>query len=326
MVSLPFTITAGRCVGVGVGVLVDRVVPEPPNAWHPVALFGSLMTKLEHGLWSETETSNRGRGLVYTAVGVAFGAATGAVVGRGAVGLGVLATLVNGGGMLGRSATAIGDLLVNEDLDGARAALPALVGRDPSQLDRAQIARAVVESVAENTVDAVVAPALWAVVAGGAGAAGYRAVNTMDAMVGYRSDRYREFGWASARLDDVANLVPARLTATLVALVRPAQAQEVVRLVRRDARAHPSPNGGVAETAFAAALGIHLGGTNTYGDRIEHRGVLGDGPAATAADIGRAVRLSRDVSIAAAGIALAIAAALVALQPQGQRLIDRMLS
>jgi adenosylcobinamide-phosphate synthase len=123
----------------------------------------------------------------------------------------------------------------------------------------------------------------------------------MDAMVGYRSDRYQHFGWAAARLDDAAAWLPARLTAALVAACRPATATSIWRAVRRDAPAHPSPNGGVAEAAFAAALGLRLGGVSRYGDRTEHRPPLGDGRAPVGTDIGRAVRLSREVTFSLAG-------------------------
>jgi len=257
-----------------------------------------MMIGVENLIYGES----RFRGAIYTTGGVAGAGLVGHTVGRTFPGLVGLSLVATGGAMLGRTAAAVGDRLTEGDLPGARDALPALVGRDPAMLDEFQIARAVVESVAENTVDAIVAPALWAGLLGGVGVAGYRGINTMDAMVGHRNDRYQRFGWASARLDDVANLIPARLTAVLVALVRPTRAGDVLRLVRRDARAHPSPNGGVAETAFAAALGIRLGGTNDYGNRTEYRGVLGDGPRASAADIGRSVRLSRDVSLATAAL------------------------
>jgi adenosylcobinamide-phosphate synthase len=124
----------------------------------------------------------------------------------------------------------------------------------------------------------------------------YRAVNTLDAMVGHRSSRYEQFGWASARLDDLAGLIPARVTAGLVAAVRPGAAGRVARAVRDDAPAHPSPNAGIAEAAFAAALGLRLGGANRYGDRVEERPALGDGRAPEPRDIRAAVRLSRDVT------------------------------
>jgi adenosylcobinamide-phosphate synthase len=229
-------------------------------------------------------------GLAYTTLGAVLGSTTGYLCGTAP------ATYVAVGGRgLHRAALDVAAALAVDDLECARGLLPALVGRDPNALDAKEIARAAVESVAENTVDAIVAPALWAAVAGGAGALGYRAVNTLDALVGHRSDRYRNFGWASARLDDVANWAPARVTAALVATVRPRTAREVWAVVRDHAPAHPSPNAGVSEGAFAAALDVRLGGANRYGDRVELRPYLGFGRAAEGPDIIRAVRLSADV-------------------------------
>jgi adenosylcobinamide-phosphate synthase len=202
------------------------------------------------------------------------------------------------GKALGRAAETVAVPLRAGDLVASRRYLPALVGRDPSDLDPAEISRAVVESVAENTVDAIVAPAFWAAIAGAPGVLGYRALNTLDAMVGHRSPRYARFGWASARADDLAAWVPARLTALLVAVVRPASAVRVWGAVRTQAPAHPSPNAGVAEAAFAAALGLRLGGRNRYGHRTEVRPPLGDGRPAEVRDIERARALSRDVTIA----------------------------
>jgi adenosylcobinamide-phosphate synthase len=202
---------------------------------------------------------------------------------------------------LGEAALAIAAALDADDLVQARALLPALVGRDPSALDGKGVARAVVESVAENTVDAVVAPALWAAVAGGRGALGHRALNTLDAVVGRKSPRYLRYGWASARLDDAAAWIPARVTAALVGAVRPRAATDVWTVVRRDAPAHPSPNAGVAEAAFAAALGLRLGGAaNRYDDEVDVRPSLGHGRPPEPNDIARAVRLSSDVSLALA--------------------------
>ncbi len=172
------------------------------------------------------------------------------------------------------------------------------------------LARATVESVAENTCDAAVAPLLWGAVFGLPGLLGYRAVNTLDAMVGHRDVHYAKFGWAAARLDDVANLVPARLTALLAVALAPAaggNGRQALRALRRDGGAHPSPNAGRCEAAFAGALGVRLGGTNVYQGRAEQRGTLGDGPSPTPADIDRAVRLSRLVITAATALAAAIA-------------------
>jgi cobalamin biosynthesis protein CobD/CbiB len=164
--------------------------------------------------------------------------------------------------------------------------------------------------VAENTCDAVVAPLLWGAVAGVGGLLGYRAVNTLDAMVGHHNMRYERFGWAAARLDDVANLVPARLTAILAATLAPAvggSGRAALRTVRRDGAAHPSPNAGRCEAAFAGALGVSLGGTNVYQGHAEQRGTLGDGPPPEPADLDRAIRLSRLITFAAAVLCAVLA-------------------
>ena len=161
-------------------------------------------------------------------------------------------------------------------------------------------------SLAENTSDAAVAPLLAAAVAGAPGVLAYRAINTLDAMVGYRTDRYREFGWASARLDDVANYLPARLTGGL-AVVCGSRAGAAVHTWRRDARRHPSPNAGVVEAAFAGSLGIALGGATAYHGYVEDRPVLGEGPGPGVADLRAAVRLSRRVRAGATVIAVVVA-------------------
>jgi len=283
-----------RPIGAALGLLLDRQVNEPPDRLHPVALFGRVMGGAERSLHAE----RRSAGVAHAALGVGIGISVGAFF-RSTT----LATLLAvAGRALGRTANRIGSALEAEDLEAARSLLPSLVGRDPTCLDAREIARAVVESVAENTVDAVVAPAFWAAVAGAPGAIGYRAVNTMDSMVGHHSARYEEYGWASARLDDAVAWVPARLTAALVVLVRPAQMGDILRAVCTQAAAHPSPNAGVAEAAFAGALRIRLGGLNRYGDRCELRPTLGTGPSPEPGDIARAVRLSRDVGTALAGV------------------------
>jgi adenosylcobinamide-phosphate synthase len=163
-----------------------------------------------------------------------------------------------------------------------------------------------VESVAENTSDACVAPLWWGAVLGIPGLVGYRAANTLDAMVGYRSARYRNFGWAPARLDDLVNYLPARTCALLTGVVagRPG---EVWRVWRRDAGGHPSPNAGPVEASFAGALGLQLGGKNSYGDEVEDRGTLGDGPAPQVPDIRRTARLARRVATAATVGAVVVA-------------------
>ncbi len=287
---------ASRLRAPGLGLLADMVLGEPPLQPHPVKAFGSAMRRLEAHLYSD----RYGAGVVHATVGVSAGAAAGAAL-RSASAATYLAVA---GKALSGAASEVGAALATGDLERARASLPALVGRDPDGLDEKEIARSAVESVAENTVDAVVAPALWGAAAGAPGALGYRAANTLDAMVGRRSPRYRRYGWASARLDDAAGYVPARVTAALVAAVRPGTAAAVWRAVRADAALHPSPNAGVAEAAFAGALGLRLGGANRYGGSEELRPTLGSGRPAEACDIARATRLSGDVTLALAGLLL----------------------
>ena len=275
---------AERCGGVAAGLLLDRLAGEPPPDAHPVAWFGRTMERLEERLRADS----RVRGIVHAAVGIVLGLLAGRLV-RSVT---TAVALTVAGRELRRLAQRVGELAAAGELATARSELPALVGRDPSDLDASGVAAAVIESVAENSVDAVIAPAFWAVVAGAPGAIAYRAINTMDAMVGHRDDRYRRFGWAAARLDDLANYLPARIFAALVAAVVPERAREVLAAVRRDARAHPSPNAGVAEAAVAGALGLELGGPLRYGAIVENRPLLGTGPRPTPADVPRAVDIA----------------------------------
>lgn len=303
-----------RAAGLLAGVLLDRLVADPERG-HPVAVFGAAAAALERRMYA----ASRMRGAVFTATAVASAAAVGALAGtrtgaRWVFPVTAAATwTVVGGSMLGREAEAMAAALEAGDVEGARQRLPHLCGRDPSGLDAAALARATIESVAENTSDAVVAPLVWGALLGPAGMLGYRAVNTLDAMVGHRSARYERFGWAAARLDDVANWAPARLTALLAAAAAPVVGGDPRRTWRvrgRYGKRHPSPNAGQCEAAFAGALGIRLGGRNVYGGRVEHRPELGDGRAPEVRDIRRAVRLARAVDAGAALIAAAAAWAL----------------
>jgi adenosylcobinamide-phosphate synthase len=297
---------ASRGTAVAAAVVADRLLADPPDRLHPVAWFGSTMAWVERRTWRD----DRLAGAAHAVLGVGMAAALGRLLdevaerllGRRAGATFAVAVVALGGGGLDRAASRIGSALDVGDLPEARRLLPWLVGRDPDGLDEAEIARAVVESVAENTVDAVVAPVVWGLALGAPGVAVHRAANTLDAMVGHRSPRYERFGWASARVDDLANYVPARVGAALVAVARPRRAVAVWRAVRRDAAAHPSPNAGVIEAAFAAALDLRLGGMNRYGDRMETRVTLGSGRPPSGADIARARRLARDVGLAAVGL------------------------
>ncbi len=285
-----------RAIAAGAALAIDRVLGEPPlpGPLHPVALFGTAMAALERRVYDD----RRAPGALLAVAGVGLAVAAGAATGPPVVG-GYVSIAGRG---LHTAALGVAAALESGDVAAARGLLPSLVGRDPAALDAAGVARAAVESVAENTTDAIVAPALWTAAAGTVGAFVHRAGDTLDSMVGYRDDRYRHFGLASARLDDVLAWAPARATAVLVALARPRHASTVARAVRRDAPGHPSPNAGVAEAAFAAALGLRLGGVNRYGDIVENRPILGSGRAPDPGDITAAVELSRDVTWLLAGL------------------------
>ena len=311
-------------IGLSLGYAADQLLGDP-RRHHPVAAFGTLAARLERSTWSP----RRSAGLAHETVLV--GSILAVAIGLARLPrplqpvLTAMATwAVLGGRSLEREARAIGALLVADDLEGARQRVPNLVGRDPWSLDAEGIARATVESVAENCADAVVAPLFWGAVAGLPGLLGYRAVNTLDAMVGHRTERYREFGWAAARLDDVANWAPARATVGITAVVAAARerswaaADRVVATVRRDAGQHPSPNAGPVEAAWAAALGVQLGGRNVYEGNAEERGTLGSGPPVTASDIAPAAALLRQVGLASVVAAVGLRLALRG-QRQGQR-------
>lgn len=283
-----------RCLGAAAGLVVDRLTGEPPDAAHPVAWLGKAMQRTEADLWAD----RRLNGIAYAAIGVGLGAAAG-LLGRSTA---LVVAITVAGDQLRTTARRIGQAAADGDLGRARAELPWLVGRDPTELDATGVAAAVIESVAENTVDAVIAPVFWAVVAGAPGAAAFRAINTMDAMVGHRTTRYRNFGRAAARLDDAANYLPARIFAVLVAAQTPTRATEILAAVRRDAPAHPSPNAGVAETAMAAALGRELGGPLRYGSEHEDRPRLGLGPRPDPGDIAAAIHIANRAELAAIGM------------------------
>jgi len=307
----------GRSLAAGLvlGALADAAFADPVRG-HPVAVFGRAAAALERRMWADSPARGAAyvAGCVLTAVGV--GEATrratrdrptlAMVVAAGAT------WVVLGGTTLAREGEAMADALRDGELETARRRLPHLCGRDPTALDETELARASVESVAENTSDAVVAPLLWGAVCGVPGLLGYRAVNTLDAMVGHRNTRYTRFGKAAARLDDVANWVPARVTGLLIAAWAPAaggSGTAAWRVLRRDGARHPSPNAGRCEAAMAGALGVRLGGSNRYGGRVENRPGLGEGPLPGVADVRRAVLLARLVSASAVVLAAAVALA-----------------
>jgi adenosylcobinamide-phosphate synthase len=290
------------------GLALDELLGDPARL-HPVAGFGRAARALERAVYRPT----RAAGAAYTAVAVAVPTLAAAAVqrrlGRPGALTAIALTATLGGRTLRRTATRMADLLDAGDVAGARALAPALVSRRPEDLDAPGLARAALESLAENTADAVAGPLLWAALAGTPGAVAYRAVNTLDAMVGYRTGPYADFGWAAARLDDLVNWPVARLTAATTVAAAPlagAGAGGALRVWRRDGHRHPSPNAGRAEAAFAGALGVRLGGPTAYADGVEPRPHLGDGPVPTTADVRRAARLSACTAwLLAAALALA---------------------
>ncbi|BCJ44846.1 cobalamin biosynthesis protein CobD [Actinoplanes ianthinogenes] len=301
--------------GLIAGYLLDAVLGDP-RRFHPVAGFGTAAAALERRVYQP----RRRAGAVFTAVAVGVPVLAGLAAGRATrnvpvarFALTAAATwTVLGGRTLRKESRVMARHLEAGDLAAARGRLNHLCGRDPSALDEPELARATVESVAENTSDAVVAPLFWGAVLGPAGLLGYRAANTLDAMVGHRSVRYARFGTASARLDDVLNLVPSRITGMLTIVVSPVgrgSPRETLRVWRRDRGDHPSPNAGQCEAAMAGALGVRLGGRNVYFGRSETRPFLGDGPKPGAVHLRRAARVSGAVGVAA--LVLAAGGALV---------------
>ncbi|XVV14078.1 cobalamin biosynthesis protein [Actinoplanes sp. CA-131856] len=301
--------------GLIAGYLLDAAFGDP-RRFHPVAGFGTVAGALERRLYAPT----RRNGVVFTAIAVGVPAAAGLAaavatrrlpVARGAL-VAAATWTVLGGRTLRRESRIMAKHLDGGDIEAARGRLNHLCGRDPAQLDAPELARATVESVAENTSDAVVAPLFWGGVLGLPGLLAYRAANTLDAMVGHRSDRYARFGTASARLDDALNLVPSRLTGLLTIAAAPiagGSPRETLRVWRRDRNDHPSPNAGQCESAMAGALGVRLGGRNVYFGRSETRPFLGDGPKPKAVHLRRAARVSALVGSGAAMIAAGIAVA-----------------
>lgn len=292
---------AARALGLTLGFAADRTFGDPRRR-HPVAGFGTCALALERRIYRDNRASGVAHVLILVAGagGLAYAAehATRNPLARTAV-TAAVTWAVLGGRSLEREADAVHAFLAAGDLDAGRTRVRNLVGRDTTALEPDEIARAVVESVAENTSDAVVASFVWGAVAGVPGLVAHRAANTLDAMIGHRSARYDRFGWAAARLDDLLGLPASRLSGALAAALGPDPAG-ALRAWRRDARHHPSPNAGVVEAAFAGALGLQLGGVNTYyGNRREDRARMGYGRVPAPSDIPRTTRLARRVGVGA---------------------------
>lgn len=268
-------------------VALDLVLGDPRRLPHPVVAIGKMISFLE-GVLRRVFGNLRAAGVVLllVTVGVSYGAA--ALLLYGAALISPAAAFIAGVYLAWVSLAArslhvesakVAQALRRGDLPGARLALSYIVGRETAGLDEPEIVRGAVETVAENTGDGVIAPLFYLMLGGPPLAIAYKAVNTLDSMVGYKNERYLEFGWASARFDDLANYIPARLTGLLMVLAAPICALSgsgAWRIMRRDGRNHSSPNSGYPEAAAAGALGVRLGGINRYFGRVVEKPTIGD--------------------------------------------------
>jgi adenosylcobinamide-phosphate synthase len=304
---------AAATAAVVAALAVDAVVGDPPALWrrlpHPVALFGGLIATLDRRLNDprQSDAPRRLRGVaalvVLVAVAVAVGLAIEVVLQLLPAPLGfavsaVLAAVLIAQKSLDQHVARVRDALATGDLAASRAAVSHIVGRDPNALDENGVARAAIETAAENFADGVVAPAFWLAIGGLPGLLAYKAVNTADSMIGHRDDRHRAFGWASARFDDLVNLIPARLSGVLTALAAPIAGGRIgtaLTVMARDARRHASPNAGWPEAAMAGALGIALLGPTVYDGETDQKPWLNfEGRHALgAADVTRSLRVFR---------------------------------
>lgn len=300
----------GNTTVVAAALLLDALLGEPPERLHPTVWMGRAISACERpALELKKANSRRAAGVFLAATLPAAAFLSGRMLLR-AVPRGtrpvleaaLTSTTLSLRG-LGTAARDVRSELAGGRLEEARSRVGEFVGRDTADLTEAGVCRAAVESVAENTSDGVVGPMFYGLLFGAPGALAYKAINTVDSMVGYTGPRYRDLGWGGARLDDLANLIPARLTVLAVAVVSLAPAR-VLRAARRYGPLSSSPNAGHAEAAFAGALGLRIGGTNFYGG-VERPGpVLGDGRPPNAEDISRAVALMRRVCVMFAFVAL----------------------
>lgn len=295
---------------------------------HPVTWIGRLVEifelRLNRAKWSFA--SRRSAGFIALGATLSITACVAVLAARGLASLPWALGVVVGAGLassllaqrsLHAHVRAVADALDRKGLEAGREAVAKIVGRDVAALDTSGVARAAIESLAENFSDAVVAPAFFLGLFGLPGGICYKATNTADSMIGHRSPRYLAFGFAAAKLDDLANFLPARLSALLVATAAPlvpgAAPFAALRIALRDSRGHPSPNAGWPEAAFAGALGVRLGGPRVYGGRTVEDAWIGDGRTATTRDIYRALALYRR-ACAVHGSLLALAAVLLILR------------
>ncbi|WNS77513.1 adenosylcobinamide-phosphate synthase CbiB [Bacillus sp. DTU_2020_1000418_1_SI_GHA_SEK_038] len=273
-------------IALTIAVLIDLVVGDPPHFPHPVKWMGSFIYKLDKSWNKGSSRRLKGAAMLLTVLLTVAGITLllvyilyGIHPIAGILAEAILISTAIAQKSLKEAAMTVYEPLIKGDIVEARHKLSYIVGRDTDKLNEPEIVRATVETVAENTSDGITAPLFWALIGGAPFALVYRAINTCDSMVGYRNEKYEDFGWASARLDDVVNWIPSRLTSVcMLAGNRPAHTKmkKVREIVFRDAKKHPSPNSGWGEAAVAGLLGIQLGGINYYKGNVSNRATMGD--------------------------------------------------
>ena len=271
--------------------IIDTLIGDPRSKFHPVVLIGNLISFLEKNLYNSNDGNNKK--IVKGGLLVAIVIVVNYFVGVAVVHLASLAnfqmtavfvealalSFMISPKSLAEAGKEIYNLLVEKNILEARRKVGWIVGRDTDKLNEPEIVRATVETIAENTVDGIISPLFFFVIGGLPLAIAYRAANTMDSMIGYKNDKYLYFGRAAARLDDILNYIPARLTALLFiisAILLKLDFKNSIVMMKRDAKKHPSPNGGYAEATVAGALNIRLGGYNSYFGKMSFREYMGD--------------------------------------------------
>lgn len=296
------------------GFLLDQFLGDPPGWPHPVRWLGRLISLLENPLRRLLPERLAGILLLLLVTSAACGFAVSSLVVASLIHpcarLAVSTLLIYFGlaaRSLARETAFVLEACEDTDWPEARRRLSRIVGRDTADLSPEEIYRACIETVAENASDGVVAPLFYASLLGPAGLWAYKAINTLDSMVGYRNEKYLHFGWASARADDVANFLPARLTWLLLALAAFLTGKDgpaALRIGWRDGRKHPSPNAAWAEAAMAGALAVQLGGPSTYQGQLSDKPRLGE-PGTPLSE--QTVRLSLRILVVSSYLALALA-------------------
>lgn len=271
-------------------LLLDTLVGDPRSKYHPVVLIGNCISFYEHLLYKKNTITRVQLLLGISTVllvlmtvmiivtGLLFIGGTIHPIGYSIVSLLCLYIAISPR-CLAEAGIEIANLLRKQDISEARRKVGWIVGRKTSDLDESEITRATIETVAENTIDGIISPLFWFILLGPWGAIGYRTINTMDSMLGYKNERYLYFGRFAARLDDVVNYIPARITCVLFVIASILCGKDwkhAIRIASRDAHKHPSPNGGYAEAPVAGALHIRLGGQNVYHDKVTFRAYMGD--------------------------------------------------